>query len=105
MADAGLACELRGQIWVAMNGLSGVSENVRQLLTSINNDLTEDVLQLWAAELSDPIRRHSSIPIQCRQRADQIKTVFNENSMDLRSVLALVEDATSENDINNMPSP
>lgn len=78
LSYAGLACELRGPIWVAMNGISGVSDKTRQFLTSVNNDLDEDVLMLLAEELSDPIRRYSSIPIHQRRRMDRIRSDLDE---------------------------
>jgi hypothetical protein len=53
---AGLACELHGPIWVAMNGISGVSDKTRQFLTTINNDMDEDVLNILQKEMSDPTR-------------------------------------------------
>jgi hypothetical protein len=87
LTHAGLACELHGPIWVAMGGMTGVSDKTRQFLTTIGNDLTEEVLTLLAEEMRDPIRRASNAPLH-RSRMDQIKTdlddipVFPEGVLD-----------------------
>jgi hypothetical protein len=78
LKHAGLACELHGPIWVAMNGISGVSDKIRQFLTTVNNDLDEDVLNLLREELSDPIRRYSNITVEQRHRMDRIKHDLDE---------------------------
>ena len=78
LTHAGLACEMDGPIWVAMNGVSGVSDKTRQFLTTVNNDLDEEVLNILKEELSDPIRRYSSIPIHQRRRMDRIKADLDE---------------------------
>lgn len=77
LAHAGLACEMHGPIWVAMNGMTGVSDKTRQFLTTTGNDLTEEVLTLLAEELSDPVLRASPVPIH-RRRMNQIKTDLEE---------------------------
>lgn len=77
LAHAGIACEVHGPIWVAMNGLTGVSERTRQFLTTVNNDLDEEELRILAKELSDPVRRFSTGTAR-RQRVDQIKTDLDE---------------------------
>jgi hypothetical protein len=78
LKHAGLACELHGPIWVAMNGMSGVSDKIRQFLTTVNNDLDEDVLNLLREELSDPLRRYSNITVEQRDRMDRIKHDLDE---------------------------
>lgn len=78
LKHAGLACEMHGPIWVAMNGISGVSDKTRQFLTTVNNDLDEDVLNLLREELSDPIRRYSNITVEQRHRMDRIKHDLDE---------------------------
>ena len=77
LAHAGVACEVHGPIWVAMTGLTGVSDKTRQFLTTANNDLDEEVLNILAKELSDPIRRFPTEEIR-RQRLEQIKTDLDE---------------------------
>lgn len=52
LTHAGLACEVTGRIWVAMDGISGVSDKTRQFLTTVGNDLDEDVLNILKQELS-----------------------------------------------------
>jgi hypothetical protein len=78
LKHAGLACEMHGPIWVAMNGISGVSDKTRQFLTTVNNDLDEEVLNLLRDEMSDPIRRYSNITVEQRYRMDQIKHDLDE---------------------------
>lgn len=78
LKHAGLACEMHGPIWVAMNGVSGVSDKTRQFLTTINNDLDEEVLTILKEELSDPIRRYSNIPIHQRRRMEWVKSDLDE---------------------------
>ena len=78
LKHAGLACEMHGPIWVAMNGISGVSDKTRQFLTTVNNDLDEEVLNLLRDEMSDPIRRYSNITVEQRHRMDRIKHDLDE---------------------------
>ena len=78
LKHAGLACEMHGPIWVAMNGISGVSDKTRQFLTTANNDLDEEVLNLLRDEMSDPIRRYSNITVEQRHRMDRIKHDLDE---------------------------
>ena len=72
LSHAGLACEIGGRIEVCMNGMSGVSDQTRQFLTTVSTELTEKVLTLLAEELNDPARRYSEAPMR-DPRAAQIK--------------------------------
>ena len=65
--------EFGSPIEVSLTGISGVSDNTRQFLTTDGNDLTYEVLALLAEELNNPIRRYSRTPMRHR-RAAQIKT-------------------------------
>jgi hypothetical protein len=73
LSHAGLACEVGGEIRVAMNGMTGITDTTRQFLTTADNDLTEEVLVMLADELSDPLKRASAVPLH-RRRVDQIRT-------------------------------
>lgn len=54
LSHAGLACELGGPVTVAMGGITGRSDRVRQFLTSVDNDLEEEVLRIAAADMCNP---------------------------------------------------
>ncbi|MCL1629478.1 hypothetical protein M3N55_12125 [Roseibaca sp. V10] len=97
LAHAGLACEMNGPIWVAMTGMTGVSDKTRQFLTTIRNDLTEEVLTLLAEEMRDPIRRASTVPIH-RRRMDQIKS-------DLDDIPVFPESVRDEPSLEEVPTP
>ena len=77
LSHAGLACELGGRIEVAMTGIAGSSDLIRQFLTTAGNDLTEEVLTVLAKELNSPARRFG-VPPTMRTRIDQIRTDFDE---------------------------
>jgi|AntRauMFilla1563_2_1112583.scaffolds.fasta_scaffold16800_1 hypothetical protein len=77
LAHAGLACELHGRIWVEMGGLTGVSDKTRQFLTTVSNNMSEELLMILAEELGDPVKR-ASTGISTRLRADQIRTDLEE---------------------------
>lgn len=65
--------EFGSPIEVSLTGISGVSDNTRQFLTTDGNDLTYEVLALLAEELNNPLRRYSRTLMRHR-RAAQIKT-------------------------------
>lgn len=65
--------EFGSPIEVSLTGISGVSDNTRQFLTTDGNDLTYEVLALLAEELNNPLRRYSKTLMRHR-RAAQIKT-------------------------------
>jgi hypothetical protein len=77
LRHAGLACELGGKVEVAMTGISGSSELIRQFLTTAGNDLTEEVLTVLAKELNSPARRFG-VPPAMRTRIDQIRTDLDD---------------------------
>ena len=77
LSHAGLACELGGKIEVAMTGITGTSELIRQFLTTVGNDLTREVLTALAKELNNPVRRFGVRPTM-RTRIDQIRTDLDD---------------------------
>ncbi|MFP1646208.1 hypothetical protein [Pontitalea aquivivens] len=77
LSHAGLACELGGKIEVAMTGITGTSELIRQFLTTVGNDLTREVLTALAKELNNPVRRFGVRPAM-RTRIDQIRTDLDD---------------------------
>lgn len=77
LSHAGLACELGGKVEVAMTGITGTSELIRQFLTTAGNDLTEEVLTVLAKELNSPARRFG-VPPAMRTRIDQIRTDLDD---------------------------
>ncbi|RID89774.1 hypothetical protein D2N39_21435 [Gemmobacter lutimaris] len=77
LSHAGLACELGGKVEVAMTGITGTSELIRQFLTTVGNDLTREALTALAKELNSPARRFG-VPPAMRTRIDQIRTDFDD---------------------------
>lgn len=77
LSHAGLACVLGGRIEVAMNGMTEVSDEMRQFLTTEGNDLSEELLTLLAEELNDPERR-AELRSDMRGRIDQIRSDLDE---------------------------
>lgn len=77
LSHAGLACVLGGRIEIAMNGMTGVSDEIRQFLTTEGNDLSEELLTLLAEELSDPERR-AELRSDVRGRIDQIRSDLDD---------------------------
>ena len=57
LRHAGLVCELGSRVEVAMNGISGTSDCIRQFLTTEANDLDYELLVLLAEEFNDPAGR------------------------------------------------
>lgn len=54
LKPAGLACTLGGRIEVAMEGIIGSSDCIRQFLTTESNPLDHALLVMLAAEFNDP---------------------------------------------------
>ena len=77
LSQAGLACVLGGRIEVAMNGMTGVSGEIRQFLTTAGGDLSEELLTLLAEELNDPERR-AELRSDLRGRIDQIRSDLDD---------------------------
>ena len=60
-----------------MNGMTEVSDEMRQFLTTEGNDLSEELLTLLAEELNDPERR-AELRSDMRGRIDQIRSDLDE---------------------------
>ena len=103
LKHAGLACELGGKVEVAMTGITGSSELIRQFLTTAGNDLTEEVLTVLAKELNSPARRFG-VPPEMRTRIDQIRTDLDDIP-DIQDVPNLQAQPDPEPDGSETPEP
>jgi len=92
LSHTGLLCDLGGRVDVAMNGVTTISDKTRQFLTTVDNDMREDVLLLLSEEFNDPARRNSKIPI-VRAEADRIRRDLDRTPTAPQSLLDLLEPA------------